>query len=830
MPFFNIPGSGSGESNSFPVLKGQGTPSDSIGADGQLFIDSLNELVYVKDGGTWGAGISLGVDEWQELQGRPTEFPPASHTHVVLDVDGLQAALNGKAAAEHGHTVAQVTGLETALAGKADAIHTHEIAAIIGLQSALNNLAAGSGGVAWSSVPASPTSTGAAGSIAYNATHFYVAVAANTWRRVGLSTWTAETPTITITQQPTNQTAADGAATFTVAATASNGSAVSFQWELSTDSGATWANVTGATAASLALTGLTETANGNQYRAVVSATGATSVPSDAATLTVGDPLPTDAVLTEAGAFLQTEAGDFLLNDGVDAPPPPAATISVTTQPENTFLSVYSVETSIAQGLTGQRPVAFAEGVASNGAAVTTQWQQSTDGGNQWANIANNNSNPSRLDIEFTPQTIRAANQNQYRAVLSADNAASATTDAMTLTTIDYTGLLTVQRSAITARVSAGEVRLSFMQNSSDGNVYPVAHYDSDSPYANRWQRLFYNASDIAAVTADIKVALPWHENIKTVNQPSNLLDAGRLLSVALNERYFSGGFADAANVTDKNISFFSIPENETGVSLIYEGGFLNPPPVLSVMMGSQIRVPYDITFSNQNQQWDSFEYSPTAPDSMTYKVERRESELSAWVEQSLGNGGLTWSSNLSGLSLTFYRGTQGVDIPYARQSDHGTQLRVTFYHQDAAPLVTFPITLEIYPYSGGMEVVSQSGDTFIGPGPFSDRTDDHAAIISATGGITTAGALNVTSRWQVATAGAEGPYSDVADSDNITFATQETQTQNSPRKIQSTLNILYENNAGPVEQDKWYRCEFSLSDGSPPVAYSDAILVRYPPD
>jgi hypothetical protein len=55
----------------------------------------------------------------------------------------------------------------------------------------------------------------------------------------------------------------------------------------STDTGApAFANISGATSASLALTGLTSTNNGDQYRAVVSAANAASVTSNAATLTV----------------------------------------------------------------------------------------------------------------------------------------------------------------------------------------------------------------------------------------------------------------------------------------------------------------------------------------------------------------------------------------------------------------------------------------------------------------------------------------------------------------------------------------------------------------
>lgn len=41
----------------------------------------------------------------------------------------------------------------------------------------------------WSNKPTSPTSTGTKGSIAFDTSHLYLAVANNTWRRVQLNTW-----------------------------------------------------------------------------------------------------------------------------------------------------------------------------------------------------------------------------------------------------------------------------------------------------------------------------------------------------------------------------------------------------------------------------------------------------------------------------------------------------------------------------------------------------------------------------------------------------------------------------------------------------------------
>jgi hypothetical protein len=94
-------------------------------------------------------------------------------------------------------------------------------------------------------------------------------------------------PTITISSQPSNQTASSGSATFSVTASVTLGGSLTYQWQKSDDSGSTWADVSGATSSSLSLSSLTNGSDdADQYRVVVSSSGATSVTSSAATLTV----------------------------------------------------------------------------------------------------------------------------------------------------------------------------------------------------------------------------------------------------------------------------------------------------------------------------------------------------------------------------------------------------------------------------------------------------------------------------------------------------------------------------------------------------------------
>lgn len=55
---------------------------------------------------------------WGDITGKPSTFPPATHTHEIEDVNGLQSALDGKAAASHTHSISQVSNLQSALDAK----------------------------------------------------------------------------------------------------------------------------------------------------------------------------------------------------------------------------------------------------------------------------------------------------------------------------------------------------------------------------------------------------------------------------------------------------------------------------------------------------------------------------------------------------------------------------------------------------------------------------------------------------------------------------------------------------------------------------------------
>jgi len=100
-------------------------------------------------------------------------------------------------------------------------------------------------------------------------------------------------PVISISLQPSNQTAAAGNATFSVVVGVSNGSQPAFQWQKKENGSVSFVNIPGAMTSSLSLSNLTHSNdNGDQFRVIISAPGgASSVTSSVASLSVANPLP-----------------------------------------------------------------------------------------------------------------------------------------------------------------------------------------------------------------------------------------------------------------------------------------------------------------------------------------------------------------------------------------------------------------------------------------------------------------------------------------------------------------------------------------------------------
>lgn len=180
---------------------------------------------------------------------------------------------------------------------------------------------------------------------------------------------------LSITGQPADVVVcAGGNASFTVAAT---GSGVTYQWQVSTDGGATYSNISGATAVTYTITGVTVAQSGNRYRCVLNSScgGATS---NGALLTVNS-LP-----------------------------------AITAQPQNVNVCAGSTATF---------------SVTATGTGITYQWQVSTDGGVTYSDI----SGATASSYTINPVTL-GMNNNRYRCVVSGTCTPPAVSNGAILTT------------------------------------------------------------------------------------------------------------------------------------------------------------------------------------------------------------------------------------------------------------------------------------------------------------------------------------------------------------------------------------------------------------
>jgi uncharacterized repeat protein (TIGR03803 family) len=271
----------------------------------------------------------------------------------------------------------------------------------------------------------------------------------------------------TVTTNPSNQTVTAGqTATFTAAASGDPTPMV--QWQVSTDGGINFSDISGATSTTLTLNNVLFAQNGDDYRAIFTNSVGTATTSDAtlivqtapavttnpskqaviagqpATFTAaanGNPTPTVQwqVSSDSGRTFTDISGAtstslklsnalFSLNgdeyravfsNSVGAATTSAATLIVQTLPAVT--TEPSDET-----VTAGQPATFTA-AASGNPTPTTQWQISNDNGHSWTNISGATSAALTLS-----NASASFNGDEYRAVLS-NSVGVAMTTAATLT-------------------------------------------------------------------------------------------------------------------------------------------------------------------------------------------------------------------------------------------------------------------------------------------------------------------------------------------------------------------------------------------------------------
>src|SRR5579875_3686578 len=296
----------------------------------------------------------------------------------------------------------------------------------------------------------------------------YRAAFANT---AGSATSRAATLTVqaapAVTREPASVTVEAGT-TASFEAAASGSPAPSVQWEVSTNGGASFSAVSGATSDVLKIAEASVLESGREYRAVfTNSVGAAS--SEAATLTV-EKRPS---MTKQPSSVTVEAGQSAtLEAGATGYPEPSAQWEVSTNAGASFtpiagataydLTLTDVQlaesgdeyravftngigsvTSAAAKLTVQdRPIvteqpasvtvqagqgASFRAAASGVPAPTVQWEESTNGGETFAAVAGANA-----DVLSVAHTTASESGDEYRAVFT-NAAGSTTSEAATLT-------------------------------------------------------------------------------------------------------------------------------------------------------------------------------------------------------------------------------------------------------------------------------------------------------------------------------------------------------------------------------------------------------------
>jgi hypothetical protein len=400
---------------------------------------------------------------YSSLTGIPTTFSPAAHTHSISDVTNLQTALDGKQASGNYVSLDQSGKISSSVLPSYvdDVIEYASLSAFpstndVGkIYTAIDTRKiyrwSGTGYIEISPSPGTTTDvpegtnlyftnaraaaaapvqsvSGRTGTITVAQLGTSGTASSTTFLR-GDGQWTeaggfgaddaidggfyvgyVPANTITIVTQPTPQTASAGAATFSASATSTPGGTPAYQWERQESGASDFTAVSGATSATLSLTGLlTAFDDQDMFRVVVSAANAVSVTSNFVLLTV-----------------------------------PASVITISSQPASTTAS---------------------DGAASFSASATVaptatpayQWQRSGDAGVTWANI----SGATSATLSLSGLTVEADGNARFRVVVSATNAVSVNSAAATLTVLaNNTITITSQPNNQTASSAAASFRVS----------------------------------------------------------------------------------------------------------------------------------------------------------------------------------------------------------------------------------------------------------------------------------------------------------------------------------------------------------------------------------
>lgn len=307
-----------------------------------------------------------------------------------------------------------------------------------------------------------------------------------------------------INTQPVNTTACEGS---DITITTSS-SGTSYQWEVSTNGGASFTPVPGATTPNLTLTNVTAAMDGNQYHLMVLTCGPGSITSNNITLTVVVPVsittqPVNQAVCEGSdaGFTVAASGSSInyiwevsTDGGISYTPVPGGTnpglnltgvdmsmdgylyravlsnfctVNFTSDAAVLSVSLVTVINTPVQdkeACVGSDVVFF---VDANGSGLAYQWQVSTDGGTNYTDLPGATS--STLSLSAVTNTM---NNNRYRVMITGctnltSNAAVLTVHASPVVTISaapYSNLTTNLTTTLTAIATPPSITFNWFRD------------------------------------------------------------------------------------------------------------------------------------------------------------------------------------------------------------------------------------------------------------------------------------------------------------------------------------------------------------------------------
>ena len=235
---------------------------------------------------------------------------------------------------------------------------------------------------------------------------------------------------------------------FTVNATATG---ITYQWQLSTDGGNTWNNISGANTATYSFSSVTVGSNGNRFRCVVNGTCAPSVNSNPFLLTV------------------------------------IAPVTVTLQPAATQICANGNTSFSVSGSSVQ--------------SIIYQWQMSSDNGATWNNIAG--ANASTYSITNAAYT---QNGQRYRCLLSSSTCSAPVNSADALLTVRQNPTVSLVASPLTSLLPGQTTTLTASPSATTGGTLSYSWYFNANSFANTGNTYLVNVEKIGSYQARIQEA------------------------------------------------------------------------------------------------------------------------------------------------------------------------------------------------------------------------------------------------------------------------------------------------------------------------------------